>query len=777
MSTLVPTCLPPSSADVPSAAAPAAWRLRSLALAAASCCLLSGQAAAQSTAASLERVEIVGTSPIPGTGLDRDKVPSNVQHLGGARLREAAAQNLPDLLRSQVGSVNVVETQGNPFQLEVNFRGFAASPLLGQPQGLSVFFDGVRLNEAFGDVVNWDLVPRNALASLTVMPGSNPVFGLNTLGGALVLGSKSGDTHPGTEVELGLGSFGRKSLELAHGMTVAEGTHLFAAASLYKEDGWRDHSPSELRQVFVKLNHKRGPLDWALSLTAADNDLIGNGLLPETLLGADRAQIYTRPDQTRNELAGLGLRGGYDLGSGQRLDAQLHTRTLKTRTVNGDLNDEWDGISDETGVENRTAGRQRSFGLALQWQRSTADSQLIVGVSHDRASTDFEQTEAEGVLDATRAVTDLEEEELNAAISGRSRTSSVYATSTVQALPGVALTASGRYNQTRVTTVDEGRLRGLDTQLDSDHSFRAFNPALGVTWALSPGLTAYGSASQGNRAPSPIELGCSDPDNPCVLPNALQADPPLKQVISRTLEAGLRGELSAGWRWNAGVFSTTNRDDILFISNSRAAGYFANFGKTRRQGLELGLSGRSGALDAAAYYTRLAATYRSPTCIVSEANSSAETSANCTGNDEIEVRSGDRLPGIPQNLLKLDLGWRVLPALRLGANLQAQSATFVRGNENNRHQSDGVDFNGSGRSPGFAILNLQANWNLGSGWNLLGKVHNVLDRRYNTGGMLGENAFDAAGTLQGPDDWRDEQFVAPGAPRSFTLALRWKFGG
>ena len=759
--------------------------------AALACCALAGQAGAQSTAPAaapaaeaarpaLERVEIIGTTPIPGTGLDRDKLPGNVQHFGGARLREAGAQNLPDLLRSQVGSVSVVETQGNPYQLEVNYRGFTASPLLGQPQGLSVFLDGVRLNEPFGDVVNWDLVPRNALASLTVMPGSNPVFGLNTLGGALALTTKRGDTHPGSEIELGVGSFGRRSLELSHGMTLGEGTHLFLAGDAYQEDGWRDHSPSDLRHVFVRLDHRSGPLDGSLSVMGADNDLIGNGLLPETLLAVDRAQIYTRPDQTRNRLAGLTGRVGLDLGAGQRLEAQAHARQLKARTVNGDLNDEWDGLSTLTGVENRTAASQRSSGLTLQWQRSSADSLVIVGASHDRSRTHFEQTEAEGVLDASRAVTDLEDEELNAAIAGRSRTSSLYATGTLQLAPALSLTASGRYNQTRVTTVDEGRLRGLTTALDSDHRFRAFNPALGATWALSPGLTAYGNASQGNRAPSPIELGCSDPDNPCILPNALQADPPLKQVIARSLEAGLRGEALPGWRWNAGVFSTTNRDDILFISNGRAAGYFANFGKTRRQGVELGLSGRSGAFDAAVHYTRLAATYRSPACLVSQANSTAGTSSVCTGEDEIEVRSGDRLPGLPANVFKLDVGWRGLPGLptlRMGANLQAQSGLYVRGNENNRHQPDGTDFNGSGRVGGFAILNLQARWQVAPGWTVLGKVNNVFDRRHATGGLLGENAFNAAGQLQGPDDWRDEQFVAPGTPRSWSLALQWRFGG
>jgi outer membrane receptor protein involved in Fe transport len=260
-----------------------------------------------------------------------------------------------------------------------------------------------------------------------------------------------------------------------------------------------------------------------------------------------------------------------------------------------------------------------------------------------------------------------------------------------------------------------------------------------------------------------------------VLPNALQADPPLKQVISRTVEAGLRGRLAGNWRWNAGAFTTTNRDDILFVSNGRAAGYFANVGRTRRRGLEAALQGRSGAVDLALSYTRLDATYRSGHCQVSASNSTANTSAHCPNADEIEVRPGDRLPGTPENLLKLELGWRALPGLRLSANLQAQSGSTVRGNENGAHQADGVDFFGSGRVAGFAVLNLQSQYKLGGGWTLIGKVNNAFDRRYASGGLLGENAFDPAGTLQAPADWRNEQFAAPGAPRSVSVAVQWQF--
>lgn len=746
-------------------------------LAGACLALLATLAQAQT---SPQTVEIIGTTPVPGAGVPRDQVPSNVQSISDRRLRQSQSLNLPDAMDAMLPSVNVNQIQGNPYQMDVNYRGFTASPLLGTPQGLSVFQDGVRINEPFGDVVNWDLVPRAALANLTLLPGSNPVFGLNTLGGALTLQTKSGDTHEGTEIELQGGSFKRFSGELAHGRKLGQTGHLFLAASSFREDGWRDFSPSRVNQVFLKTGQRARSHEWNLSLTHANNRLIGNGLLPEDMLAADRSQVYTRPDQTSNKLTMLSFNGGLDLGHGRQLSATAYTRRSDARTVNGDLNDEYAPPEvTESGVENRSQTRQRGDGLALQVLHKLGMQQLTVGLSVDRSRSRFAQTEAEGDLDETRAVEVEEDEETNALISGRSRTTSLYLHDVISLQPNLQLTLSGRYNDTRVTTVDEGRASlGLDTNLDAEGRYRKFNPAVGLTWQASPAMTLYGNISQGNRAPSPIELGCSDPEQPCVLPNALQSDPPLRQVVSRSFEAGVRGT-SGSLRWNAAAYRTSNKDDLLFISNGLAAGYFTNFGRTQRQGLELGLSQQLGSLTWSMNYSMLQATYRSSACLAAEGNSTAETSAACSGDDEIEVRPGDRLPGLPKHSLKLSLDWQAGGGLSLGAQARAFSSQFVRGNENNRHQAgtneEGDEFSGSGRIAGFAVLDLTASWKVGHYAELFAKVSNALNRRYGSAGLLGETAFDARGHLEEPDEWRQAQFVGPGAPRAVWVGARLTF--
>lgn len=750
---------------------------RPLALACATA--LAGAAHAQTPpTATLPQVEVISTTPVPGTGVPRDQIPSNVQTATDKRLRQLQSLNLPDFLGSQIGSVNVNEVQGNPYQMDVNFRGFSASPLLGTPQGLSVFQDGVRINEPFGDIVNWDLIPKAALGSVVLLPGSNPLFGLNTLGGALSLQTKSGDTHPGTELEFQVGSFKRISADLSHGRTLGEHGHLFLAASTFEEDGWRDFSPSRVRQFFAKAGQRDATgLSWEVALTHGRNRMIGNGLLPESMLAQRREQVYTRPDQTDNTMTLLSLNASFDLSPRHKVSATLYSRHARADTLNGDLNDDYDPPAvEETGVENRTHTRQRGQGLALQSTWTGDTHRFTVGASHDRARSRFTQTEAEGELDDTRAVMPEEEAEVDALISGKTRTNSLYVHDLISLAPNLQLTLSGRFNDTRVQTIDEGRISlGLPTTLDGEGRYRKFNPAAGLTWQVTPAFTAYGSLSQGNRAPSPIELGCSDPANACVLPNALQSDPPLNQVVSRTLEAGVRGTFAGQGRWNASLFRTVNRDDLLFISNGLAAGYFTNFGRTLRQGIELGVSQQAGAFNWSASYGYLRATFESSACLVAEGNSTAETSAACTGDDEIEVRPGNRLPGLPEHSLKLGLDWQASPAWALGAQLRAYSGQFVRGNENNAHQPDGVDFNGSGRIGGYALLDLTTSWKLGTRFELFAKLSNVFDRRYASAGLLGENAFDASGAIQAPDDWRSEQFLGVGAPRAAWIGVRLRF--
>ncbi len=197
-------------------------------------------------------VEVVGTTPIPGRGTPVEQVPSNVQVVTGKRIGEQESVNLPDFMNQSMPSVRISEVQNNPFQPNVTYRGFQSSPLLGAPQGLSVFQDGVRINEPFGDVMNWDLIPLSAVSTMTLVRGLNPVFGLNTLGGAIEICTESGRQYPGLEVETYGGSRGRRGTDFAWGGS-SDKLDYFIGGNGFQEDGWRDFSPTKVKQIFAKI--------------------------------------------------------------------------------------------------------------------------------------------------------------------------------------------------------------------------------------------------------------------------------------------------------------------------------------------------------------------------------------------------------------------------------------------------------------------------------------------------------------------------------------------
>jgi hypothetical protein len=282
-----------------------------------------------------ETVDVVGATPIHGLGVPRAKMPGNVQTATGSDLARTPGIHAGGQLMGVFGSVHVNETQANPFQPDLQFRGFAVSPLLGLPQGLAVYQDGVRLNEPFGDTVNWDLIPAHAIASVNLMPGSNPLFGLNALGGAISLQTKTGSSHPGHAVSLLGGSFGRVWADVQSGGHRG-GVSYFVAGRVLAEDGWRDFSPSRVRQLFGNVEWQGASSTLTASVTGGANRLVGNGPAPVQLLDERRDAIFTHPDETRTQMALLSLRGRHAVSPDVSLDAVLFYRPSTVHTINGD---------------------------------------------------------------------------------------------------------------------------------------------------------------------------------------------------------------------------------------------------------------------------------------------------------------------------------------------------------------------------------------------------------------------------------------------------------
>ena len=801
----------------------------------------------------VEHVVVIGITPLPGLDVAKDLLPANVQTATDADIEASHAIELTGFMNRRLGSVYVNDVQNNPFQPDVNFRGYTASPLLGTQQGLSIYLDGVRLNQPFGDVVSWDLIPKSAIASIALMPGSNPLFGLNTLGGALSVHTKDGIDNPGTSVQLLGGADRRAAVELETGGH-SNGLNWYVTGNKFREDGWRDESHSDVQQLLGKVGFTAEDTNIAFTAAGARTDLNGNGLQEQRFLERDYDSVYTQPDNTRNRSLLLNLTLIQGLNDDLSFSGNAYYRNIKTVTYNGDINDDslgqalyqpsdaeqtalaaagytgfptagetaanapfpkWRCIANAllleepalqcSGVINHTRTDQSDYGLTgqlnLNGQLFGLRHELAAGAAVIVSRSRFTQGSQLGYLNPDRSITgvdafgdgvhggtvDDEPYDTRVDLDGRTRTYSAYASSVLSLSPAMHLTLSGRYNRITVRNHDAITLDGPGS-LNGDHAFSRLNPAIGLTVSPSSAITLYASANQGSRAPSSVELGCADSANPCKLPNAFAGDPPLRQVVTTTMEAGARGRTPGALIWTFAVFRSDNVDDLLFVADNAAGfGYFKNFGKTRRQGVELGGSVQvKQGFTVGANFTYLDATFRSDEVVDGSSNSSNAAAADGLPgvNGTIGIRAGDRIPLVPRQILKIFADLQVTAAWSIGLDVTATGSSPARGNENGRHHADDLYYLGAGHSGGYAVLNLNTEYRTTAQLKFFAQVNNLFDRKYSTAAQLGPTGFDNAANFEGrpfPVDDNGEHpvrhatFYAPGAPRAWMIGIKYRF--
>jgi len=731
-----------------------------------------------------------------GTAVDPTLVPANVQRALAEQLQRSQALDLTDFLNRQFSSVSINHAQNNPLQPDFNFRGFTASPLLGLPQGLSVYENGVRINDPFGDTINWDLIPVSAIDNVQMLAGAQPVFGLNTLGGALSLRMKNGFSQQGTQLDAYGGAFGRLGTSLQVGGNDGRWGY-YGDVDYFKEDGWRDHSYSDALRVYGALS--RHESDWAVDLSAAyaNTKLRGNGPAPAELLAIDRSAVFTYPDITQNEHAQLILEGSRSLSDVLRLSGNVFYRRLDTDTFNGDATPfeqcefggeqflveeggcepildvagqpipaELDG-SELNAINNLGRREQESYGgsaqLGLQAPLFGRENNLTFGVAYSIGRTTFDSVvEAASLLeDRATSRTGVFAQNFATAVGSDVTSASLYFLDTLSLTESVAVTLSGRYDDTRIELSDRS---GEDPELDGKHDFGRFNPAVGVTFRLTPSMTLYGSYGESTRAPSPVELACASEDAPCNLPNAFLADPPLEQVVAKSTEIGLRSEGHEGLQWHIGAFYTVNHNDILFQTTGGPqanVGFFDNVGDTLRTGIELSLSQRLARFRWSFDYSYLDATFDDDFVSNSPHHpifASDPASPAIVGEQKLLVTAGSNIPGIPQHQANLGVDFALRDRFDVGADVVMRSGVYLRGDEANL-----LD-----KTDGYAIVNLRAEWQLNDNVVLFARIENVFDQGYETFGVLGDprEVF---------EDFSDPRFLGSGPPLGAWVGARLKW--
>jgi outer membrane receptor protein involved in Fe transport len=720
------------------------------------------EAAPPPAALAVQTITVVAAAPLPAAGL-RD-APVLVLPVTSQAIDRAHGGSVADLLDEASASVTLSDAQGNPFQRELAFRGFSASPVLGTPQGVSVFIDGVRINEPFGDIVQWDLVPTAALDHAELMPGSHPLFGLNTLGGALVMRTRSGRDDPGSLAEAWAGAHGQRGVQWRHGSFDGPWDGLLMLQST-RDEGWRAHGGSRVAQGFARWGWRAGRDDAQASLTLADSRLEGAQTLPRSFLD-DPAQAYTWPDTQHNRLAMGALRWTRQLDDGSHVSAQAHLRFTRGATLSSNVEVDAQPTDAVQATNDETRLRQSSTGFALQWSSPAAAGRRqrwLLGIDLQAGRARYVQRSQDARFDAQRGTVALGAFQPGSDAGTRTHSTGVYAMDTIALGAAWSLSLSARHEATRIAIDDRS---GQAPALDGRHRFARFNPGLGVLWQPTSAWSAFASASEGLRAPTAMELTCADPQAPCRLPTGFVSDPPLKAVVARTLETGLRGRSAWGGdgelQWSGSLWRTDVRDDIQFVaSGSALAGYFRNVGATRRQGFEIGLQARRGPITTTLRIARVDATFRSAFDVHSPFHPQADA------DGVIHVAPGARLPGVVRDSLR----WRVEATLaqdtRWGLAWHLQGSSVLRGDESNQALAQ--------RVPGRGLLHLDAEGPLAGAVRWWLQVHNLAGRRSVDAGLLGRNAFTGPGRSFSGARGRNEPFYAPGEPRSISAGVKFSW--
>jgi len=746
---------------------------------------------------SLPRVFVYSTTPLAGSSIDPDKVPASINLVDADQIKQTGSLNVGDALQKYVPGIIVNEVAGNPFQPDVQFRGFVASPVSGTPQGLAVYQNGIRVNEAFGDTVNWDLIPTAAIQSISVVT-NNPAFGLNALGGAINVQMKDGFNYHGAEIDTMGGSFGRIQSSAQWGKQV-DNFSVYGALEGLHDDGFRNFSASNVRRFYGDIGAKSDQAEFHVNMGVADNDFGATATVPAELLQHYWGATYTTPQTTENRVGYVNLTGKIEATPTWTIEGSAHVRVFEQHIVDGNPTGTQpctanpmqlcfgNGSTPANGLNgvqlanpfdpsavlgelDRTTTHSTTTGVSLQATNTDRlfghNNHLVVGASFDSSVTNFAASAELGTIGSNYVVSG------SGIFLGQSgnpvsigpvdlRTTNqytgLYALDTFDVTNAFSLTGGGRFNVANISLQDQ-----IGTSLNGNDTYTRFNPIIGGTYKIAPGLTAYAGYSEANRAPTPLELGCADPAHPCIIAAFLVSDPPLKQVVSHTVEAGFRGtkDLNIGTLgWKLGVYRADNTDDILAIPSPvlQGFGFFQNVGSTRRQGVEAEVNLKSSTTTLYASYTLVDARFLDALTLASNS-----PFADAKGN--IQVQPGDQIPAIARHRVKAGVDYFITDALKVGGDMLYISSQYFVGDASNQ----------APKLPGYAVFNLHASYQINKTVQIYARADNIFDNRYSTYGTF-FNTGALPNFANGGAAFTDPRSLSPARPRAVYTGLKVAF--
>lgn len=688
--------------------------------------------AARARADSLRRYQLAAVI-VNATRLSTasEQMPASVQALNlplvipGPTAAVSALGELP--------GISTYDDVGSPLQPELEVRGFTVSPVVGRPQGVNVFLNGVRVNEADAQEVNFDLLPMGAVEDATLVRGPDVLFGRNSLGGTLLLETRRGGDTPEADLEWGGGSFGEQTLNASAAGKLG-GIDGFVTGSALDETGWRQATADQTRNLFATIGHQWGPThdsgDVALDVLYG-NDRIGEaGSLPEAYATTTPQLNYT-PDFAAPEAYMLTLRGNDPLGGGI-LRATLFYRHTDVEEFNGNV------------PPPNTDGFVTSLsrGGTVEWTkplRLVVPVGLTLGLDYETDSVHFRLLNVGSGPESLATLADVNPQSNAAA----------YLQAVFHITAKLDITGGLRGDHISIPYTDE-----LTPANSAANTYDRVSPELGAVYHFASNFKGYLGYKSGFRAPAPLELACASATAPCSLPSALGADPALLPVTSRDYEAGFDVELPHQSSFTLDGFWTDVIHDIVFAAPTLTQVYFINVPATRRVGLEasgeLGL-GKGARLFAS--YSYVAATFQSAVQIATQDTSPEPT------------QPGDLFPNSPLHR------WRVGAGIRRSVgraffdgefDLKGYSSFYEEGDESNQRP----------QLPGYSVADLRGRIAFRR-YGLEFEIENLFNNVYYTYAIEAQNGLYPPGSMIALEDIDapTTTFVTPALPRHFTLTF------
>lgn len=723
-------------------------------------------------------------------------IPSAVSTVSSTDIEREGTAQVQQALQQQVPGIIISDAAGNPIRAEVSYRGFDASPVSGRSQGVAVYQNGVRINEAFGDTVQWDVLPSNAIEAISIV-SNNPSFGLNALGGAISIQMKDGFSYQGAEIDVMAGSFGRRQIGLQAGGSSGN-AGIYVAAEGINDDSFRDFSDSQIRRFYGDIGFRGSVAELHFSLTAAHNEIGASAAAPVELLERDWSNTFTTPQTTDMEVIMPTISGTVKATDTLTFSGVSYYRSYKNKVVDGNVTEleecddggierlcpedndgnfvrnfatgallDADDFDEPLGTIDRMNTDSESWGGVLEAQEKTPlfgrPNLFIAGVSYDHGRSNYATSSELGQIQPKYVVrgsgvilADDDNEVSPRDLDSENTYWGLYFSNALDVTDRLTVTIGGRYNHATIKMDDN---TGNFPELNKTNKYERFNPMAGANFKLLPGISLYGGYSESNRAPTPAELGCAEPEAPCLIEGFLTDDPPLEQVVGRTAEIGLRGEgytYDGRFTWSAGLFRTMASDDILPITDSAGRVYFINAGDTLRQGVEL----------AGTYETSRWNVYASYALVDATLDSCDHPSGECAF-----LEAGDNLPGIPRHRFKAGFEYWLTPQWKFGADLVAASSQPFYQNEVS--DEEGLD----DRLAGYTRVDLHTSYDVTENIQIYGLVKNLFNKKYGLYGTYFEAeevGEDVDEELGGPG-FTDSRTISPSMPIAAYGGVKIKF--